>query len=482
MFDFLLLAANDAAFLHRAAAAVLTVIGIVFLFSLTVFVHEFGHYWVAKKLGFKIETFSVGFGPALWKWVSPRSGITYKFAAIPLGGYVALPQMDPVLDRRRREALAAGKTPPPPPVEPWKRLLVALAGGAMNMVLAFALATVIWKVGVKRSPLQTEPEVGYVEEGSAVHALDIRPGDRFLSINDRKLRTWEDFFTEVALNPTVRAVVSRDGTERELELPTTQEGSGLHVVAGMGPRTPTLIEQVFPDTPAAAAGLRAGESIVSADGAPIFSNVQFTDLLSARGEKPLALGLSAPDGTTREVTVTPHFDPERGRHLVGIQFNVEVIHHPTPAAQITHFAGAVFRILKAFGRSEERGRAFDNIGGPVAIFTAWYTILENSLAKAIWFTALLNVNLAIMNLLPILILDGGHVLIALYEMLFRRAPNERMLNALTQVAFFLLMSLVVFITIRDAGRVKYYRGHVDEPDPPAAVTNAPPAALPAATP
>src|SRR5262245_6037175 len=112
--------------LSGVAASALTILAVLLLFSLTVFVHEFGHYWVAKKLGFKIQTFSVGFGPALWQWTSPRSGIKYKFACIPLGGYVALPQMDPVLDHRRKESEKAGTEAPPPPVAPWKRILVAL--------------------------------------------------------------------------------------------------------------------------------------------------------------------------------------------------------------------------------------------------------------------------------------------------------------------------------------------------------------------
>lgn len=464
--------------LLETMALLLTILGIVVLFSLTVFVHEFGHYWVAKKLGFKIETFSVGFGPALWQWTSPRSGIKYKFALLPLGGYVALPQMDPVFDRRRREALAKGTEAPPAPMAPWKRILVALAGGAMNIALALVLTTLIWKTGIKMGPLQGEPVVGYVDEGTPAHDLGIRPGDRFLSVNGTDLSTWEGFYTEAALNPKVLAVYEREGKPLEVLLPTVEEASGLRYVKGMGPRTPTRLEAVLPDTPAARAGLRAGEEMVAINGHPIFSNVQFTEVLKANGDQSIQLRVRAADGAERDVTLTPKFDTELQRHVVGIRFDLEVIGHPTPGQQMAHFSGAIFRMLKAFTRQEERKQAFNNLGGPVAIFTAWYTILKDGLVKALWFTALINVNLAIMNLLPILILDGGHILIALYEMLFRRAPNERVLVALINTALVLLLSLFLFITIRDTGRVKYYLGPSDDPAPPAATTNAPPAKVP----
>jgi regulator of sigma E protease len=202
-------------------------------------------------------------------------------------------------------------------------------------------------------------------------------------------------------------------------------------------------------------------------------------VLKANGDQPIALRLRGTDGRERDVTLVPFLDPELKRHVVGIRFDLEVLAHPTPGHQMAHFSGAIFRMLQAFSRPEERKQAFDNLGGPVAIFTAWYTILKDGLIKALWFTALINVNLAIMNLLPILILDGGHILIALYEILFRRPPNERILVALTNTALVMLLSLFVFITIRDTGKIKYYLGTAEDPEPPAATAPAEPTPQPA---
>src|SRR5687767_12817895 len=169
------------------------VAAVIFLFGAAVFVHEWGHYYVARKCGMKVEAFAIGFGPKIISWT--KDGIEYSWRWIPAGGFVKLPQMI------TSEALeGSSKDDHIPPAPPWARILVAVAGPAMNMVFAFVIATIIYFVGL---PMLVNPSfIGYVEPNSAEAKLGIQPGDRIVQVADTKITTWQQINETTALART----------------------------------------------------------------------------------------------------------------------------------------------------------------------------------------------------------------------------------------------------------------------------------------
>ena len=186
---------------------------VLFFFGLTIFIHELGHFLVAKRRGMKIERFSVGFGPKIWGY--KKDGIDYRVSWFPFGGYVALPQMSPM---ETIEGETESKADELPSVSPSSKFLVAIAGPFMNILLAGALAAVLWVVGMPTNLAV----VGWVDSGSPEELAGIRPGDRIVKVNDQKVKTWGQFMEVVAFSrdPAVRVSVQRNGAEQEFLLET----------------------------------------------------------------------------------------------------------------------------------------------------------------------------------------------------------------------------------------------------------------------
>src|SRR5208283_2300543 len=202
---------------------VYVVAAVVAAFGACIFFHELGHFWTARKLGMKVEEFAIGFGPKIHSW--KREGIEYSIRWIPAGGFVKLPQMITA------EALEGQSVEEVPPAPPGHKILVAAAGPFMNVVFAFAIATLIYFVGL---PVAVNPAViGYVEPGSAEAKLGIQEGDRIVSVNGEKVKSWQDVNvnTIVARTSTMPVVIEHDGKEQTFTLTaTTDNGLGLKLL------------------------------------------------------------------------------------------------------------------------------------------------------------------------------------------------------------------------------------------------------------
>ncbi|MDZ4198989.1 MAG: site-2 protease family protein, partial [Kiritimatiellia bacterium] len=172
---------------------ILTLAGIVLLFSLTIFVHELGHFLVARLCGLTVEAFSIGFGPALWQ--RKRGGTLYKIGALPFGGYVALPQLDPT-----GGAAAEPGKPVLPPAPPGRRIAVSAAGAIFNLLFAFLLAWIVFLVGKPSAPHERRCVVGYVEEASEAWETGLRIGDEILRADGKPVSNWQDLLTQLTLS------------------------------------------------------------------------------------------------------------------------------------------------------------------------------------------------------------------------------------------------------------------------------------------
>jgi regulator of sigma E protease len=249
---------------------VYVVVAVMAAFGASIFLHELGHFWVARRLGMKVEEFAVGFGPKIHSW--KRDGIEYSIRWIPAGGFVKLPQM---ITSEALEGHADEQIPVAPPSH---KILVAVAGPFMNVVFAFAIATVIYFVGL---PVAVNPAIiGYVEPNSAEARLGIQEGDRIVSVNGEKVKSWQDVTlnTIVARTTTVPVAIEHAGKEQTFQLKTTTDNAiGLKLL-NLDPRDHPEVMEVVSGSAAEKAGLKPNDHVVSFAGVPIASRDQFIDL------------------------------------------------------------------------------------------------------------------------------------------------------------------------------------------------------------
>ena len=436
---------------------------VLFLFGLTIFVHELGHFLVARWCGLTVDAFSIGFGPAIWK--RKINGVDYKIGILPFGGYVALPQMDPATGRPDSEAQQRAL----PAVSPGKKILVALAGVTCNMILAFIIAVIVYWGGQSYAPPEGRVIVGHVATNSPAFEAGIRIGDQIEAVAGKPIRTWDDFILEVGVakeSPVLR-ILHRDGEPSEVTLPR-RELMGAHFIPGLTPLNYCYVLGTRPGSSAEAAGLQTGDRIVELDGIELFSREHLMELVNARAGQTVP-ALIEREGSRIELMVTPAYDAELKRALIGIEFVTLDVRKPLE--QIKSHAMLVVRLLQKLVTPAESKGAASAVGGPVAILSMFWMYVQGSLLMALWFTCLINVNLAVLNLLPIPVLDGGHIMLSLWEIITRRPASHRVVSFIWNVSAILLMTLFALLTWRDVNRFFIKRPAPDALEQPAA-TNA----------
>lgn len=428
---------------------------VVLLFGAAIFVHEWGHYWVARRRGLKVEAFAVGFGPKIYGWT--RDGIEYSIRWIPAGGFVKLPQM------LTSEALEGdqSKSEPLPPVTPLSKILVAFAGPFMNIVFAFVLATMIYFFGLPI--LVNPPIIGRVDPESAEAKLGIREGDRIVQVNGRDVRSWQDitFETATARTNVLPVVIERAGQRTSYQL-TTRSGSA---VAGLkwlnlDPREHPVIGSVQPGMPAETAGMKGGDKFVSFNGVPVLSQEHLIDLVGKSEGKPSEVVVSR-KGERLTLTVTPKFDPEAKRGRIGVVFGGGIYElqkpGPHPWDQIYGVVERTFGTLGALFHSKQTGVKASDLSGPLGIFSMLAIQVKTDWRLALSFMVLLNVNLAVLNLLPVPVLDGGHIVMSMIESVRRKPLSARFVEYTTTAFAVALISFMLYVTFFDLKRLPFFK-------------------------
>jgi len=447
------------------------------LFGAAIFIHEFGHFWTALKLGMKVEEFAVGFGPKIRSW--KRAGIEYSIRWIPAGGFVKLPQM---VTAEALEGQSAENVPPAPPLH---KILVAFAGPFMNVVFAFAIATVIYFVGL---PIPVNPAViGYVEPGSAEARLGIQEGDRIVSVNGEKVKSWQDVVldTMVARTNLLPVVIEHDGKEITYQLKATADNAiGLKLL-NLDPRDHPEVMEVSSGSAAEKAGLKQGDHIVAFAGVPIASRDQLIDLIRKRGGQPTEIRVER-GAQKMAVSITPTIDPTTKNGRIGIALGVSSTQiyivqkpGPTPWEQVHDVLDKTFATIGALVHSRETGVGAKDLSGPVGILAVLANAVNEDYRLALGFLVLLNINLAIINLLPIPVLDGGHILMAILEKIRRRPLSIKFIEYTTTGFAVLLISFMLYVTFFDIKRFPLFRAmfksdvQIQQSAPPAETAPAP---------
>ncbi|MBR4170654.1 MAG: RIP metalloprotease RseP [Kiritimatiellae bacterium] len=491
---------------------------VVLLFSLAIFIHEFGHFLAARWLGLTVDAFSIGFGPAIWK--KTINGTEYKICWILFGGFVALPQLDPsgmnqiqgdYSDKREKtenpekpadgEGESSEEAPPErmlPEIAAWKRIIVAFAGPFGNVVLAVVLAFVLYAVPSARIAL-VDTRVGMVETNSVAYAEGLRSGDRIDKVNGTPVHTWSDLFTrtiQAGDNETATfSVTKMDGSQVTYEIALdTNNVVGAKLLAGVSAMQPCRVAEVEAGSPAAAAGFRKGDTVLSIDGEPVCEPYHFITLVVKNGEKPVTIVVKR-DGKELALDVTPAMKQiegeEKPRAMIGVHLADATprmwMMYRDPWQQLSWDAQSVFNVLRSFvapKRKGERKAVAKQIGGPVTIVVSLYKSVKGSFWDAWGFLRMICINLAILNLLPLPVLDGGHICFALFEIITRRKPHPKFVAVVTNVFAILLIGLMLFLIFRDVVLQTKLSRHesqqmqqLEEEKPAGSETNA--AALPA---
>ena len=441
----------------EALGSAYTVVMVVLFLGLSIFVHELGHYVAARACGMVVDVFSIGLGPALWK--RKRGATTYKIGAIPFGGYVALPQLDPSGMEKIQGSNGTGTGEPRklPFAKPWKRMIVSVSGATGNILFAVLIAWLVYWIGIPITAAQRSAQVGFVEEGSDAWQQGLRVGDTVRCANGNPVRNWQQVLTEAALhNAVVLDAVSPKGEPRHATLktePGPMEQKTLKSIYGI---SLCRIDGVEPGRSADRAGLKKGDLVLEFGGVRIISGDQLIDLVSGNQGKAMTMKVRR-DNADLDVTVTPEYDATAKRARIGVKFDPFIIafdegSHPKPSEQLYDHATLIVRVLQALVTPKQSANAAKAVGGPVAILETYYRIVTSSLMLAVWFTGLLNVNLAMINLLPIPVLDGGLLMFCLWEWVTRRALPPRVISVLVNVFAALIIGLFVIISYRDVRR------------------------------
>jgi len=287
------------------------VVGVLLFFGASIFVHEWGHYWVARRCGLKVEAFAIGFGPRIFGWT--KDGIDYSWRWIPAGGYVKLPQM---ITSEALEGDTASKEQIPP-APPLAKILVAFAGPFMNVVFAFLIATIIYFVGL---PVLVNPSIiGYVEPGSAEAKLGIREGDRIVEVNGERVKSWQDvnLATILARTNVMPVVIERNGVPTTYHLTAKVNESLRLKVLNLDPRDHPEVLEVMSGGAAAAAGIQNKDSVLAFGGVPVASREQLIELIQKSADRPSEILVKR--GTEKlALTVTPKLDPGTKTGRIGV--------------------------------------------------------------------------------------------------------------------------------------------------------------------
>ena len=423
------------------------------LIGVMILLHELGHYWAARFFDVKVETFSFGFGPRLFGF--KRGETDFRFAAILFGGYVKMAGEQPG-DENASDPRGFLSKPR------WQRLIIAFAGPAMNIILAVAILTGLFMVRYPKLPSTPSPEIGFVVPDGAAAKAGLQEGDRVIQVADTANPTWEDIeMKEVASASHPLSVwIERNGERKHFTLtPALDPRTGVGF-AGWDEQNEIEIASAPPDKPAYQAGLRAGDIVVSVDGQPVRSTPKIHDIVSSTGGKPVELVYSR-NGKSGKVTVTPaltNMDGTGDKWMIGVSLQPkrEFVSLPFPQALVESVrangksATLIYQFLRGI---IERRMSPKSLEGPIRIAQLSGEAAREGPTAYFGLTSMVSLNLAIFNLLPIPILDGGVILLLLVEMFMRRDLSLRVKEAVFKLGFVFLMAVVAFVLYNDISKL-----------------------------
>lgn len=422
-----------------------TIVAFLIVFGVLVFVHEFGHFFMAKLVGVRVEVFSFGYGRRLFGF--KKGDTDYRVSLLPLGGYVKL-LGEGMFDKNREltpdDFMAKTR---------WERFLILAMGSVMNIILAIVLVAIINMSGVTVPEyLEQPPVIGWIDPGSPAEKAGLQIDDVILRINDRSVKTWNDVEIAVGSKPERLLTVEVKRGEEILRIPLKTDKVTKYEMgyAGFRARILTQVMMVNPGSPAEKAGLKPGDVILAVNGQPVFF-YNFVKIIESHPEEPLNLTVDR-KGQILEITAIPRKEGNVGK--LGIMQGAKSITRK-------------YSVFAAFGQSlKENARntflvinflkdlftgqaSTRQLGGPLEIASFSYAAMKMGFMALMSWIAIISLQLGILNLLPIPVFDGGQIFVLIIEGIIRRDLSPKMREIWMQIGFVIFVFIIVFVILND---------------------------------
>ncbi len=442
----------------------LSLLAFIVVVGVLIFVHELGHFIAAKALGVQVLRFSLGIGPAIERLTFRRGETEYGISWLPIGGYVAMATLE---EEGTTQALEGGA--PKLPIDPervfekrplWARAIIMVAGVTMNMLFAIGVFAILaGAVGVNHIPTTQVDSVWASELPKGAEALaTLHRGDRVLSINGTAPATWDDIQERLlTVTPPIRIAIE-GRAPLVLEVPMDGDARTAMIDA-LDPFLPPVLRAVVPGSPAARAGLRPGDRVIAVNGDSVSSWLQFSRITRAHAGVPLRLQLVR-DGAPVVAEVTPEqqkvTDPHTGKDVEGGLIGVaQPVQHRAfgvgealaeGVRRTMHVSGQVLEALKGLITGK---LSLKELGGPIRIGQVSGEAARQGTGPLVGLMALLSINLAILNLLPIPVLDGGGLMLLAAEAIRRRPLSRELRIRLTNAGLLVVGAVMLFAITND---------------------------------
>ena len=416
----------------------------IFALGIIIFVHEAGHLLVAKAFGMRVVAFSLGFGKRLWGFA--RGGTDYRVSLIPLGGYVQLSGEDPgEISDDPQDFLNRPR---------WQRVLVYLAGPAMNIALAILLIAAVFMVGIEvAAPPDIPAVVGSVRADSPGEVAGLSPGDRIVAVDGEAVDRWEEarFAFLTAPGKPLQVEFERDDVRQSTTVTPERVPKYEFGDAGIFPKLMPKVAGLFPGDPAERAGFEVGDEVRAVDGQPVASREQFIRYVSQRPGEAVAVEVLR-EGNIRRVEVTPR--EEDGKGWIGVSLTVTTFQRYglfEALAQSVRFNWDITRQTFAVLGKIFTGKlaAKSALSGPVQIAALSGEAARTGFRYLLHLMGLLSISIAILNLLPIPMLDGGQITVLAFESLRRRDLSLAVKERINQVGFVVIVMIMVMVLYFD---------------------------------